>query len=142
MQEYIKASEAVSLFCRISMNAKRDLPIRASEMGMLIFIVKTQEPQTPIQIAAFFKVTKPMVTTMINSLMKKGYLTKQSSDIDKRSFTLIPTDKAKRLVDETYTEYFKSMALLKSNMGQEKFDKLIELLEQANTILAEEKANG
>ncbi len=124
------------------MNAKRTLPIRASEMGMLIFIVKSQDPQMPSQIADFFKITKPMVTTMVNSLIKKGYLTKQNSATDKRSFTLHPTAKAKQLIDETYIEYFKSMAQLDCRMGQEKFDKLIELLELANIILSEEKYNG
>lgn len=58
MQEYIKGAEVVSLFCRINMNAKRSLPIRASEMGLLILIVKSAEPQSPVQIQAVCLVTQ------------------------------------------------------------------------------------
>lgn len=137
MQEYVKDAEAVSLFCRIHMNTKRNLPIRASEMGMLILIVKSTEPQTPVQIAEFFKVTKPMVTTMINSLVKKGYLERKPSTTDRRSFTLEPTEQAVRLVEETYSEYFKTMECLKIKMGCEKYNHFIELMELANDVLLE-----
>lgn len=138
MKEYIKGAEAVSLFCRINMNTKHDLPIRASEMGLLILIVKSEEPQTPVQIAEFFKVTKPMISTMVNSLVKKGYLFKTPSSTDRRSFTLRPTEQAISLVEEAYSEYFKTMEQLKTQMGCDKYNQLIELIELANNILTED----
>ena len=141
MQDYAKDAEAISLFCRINMNAKRELPIRASEMGMLILIVKSGISQTPIKIAEFFKVSKPMVTAMAASLLKKGYLLKTPSEEDKRSFTLSPTAKAIELVEQTYSEYYKTVEMLKVKMGEKEYDKLIELLVRANNILLEEK-NG
>lgn len=137
MQEYVRGAEAVSLFCRIHINTKRDLPIRASEMGMLILIVKSAEPQSPVQIAEFFKVTKPMITTMVNALVQKGYLIKKPSSTDRRSFTLQPAEQAVRLVEETYSEYFKTMNMLKQRMGCEKYNHLIELIELANDVLSE-----
>jgi len=124
------------------MNTKRNLPIRASEMGMLILIVKSEACQTPIKIAEFFKITKPMVTTMANSLIKKGYLVKNPSTTDRRSFTLLPTDQAVSLVAGAYSEYFKTMERLKTQMGIEKYSNLIELIEQANNILLEDNKNG
>lgn len=135
----IAGAEAVSLFCRLNINAKKNLPIRSSEMGLLIFVVKSEGSVTPVMASDFFKVTKPMVTTMVNALSKKGYLTKLQSPADKRSFTLYPTEKAVQLVEETYTEYFKNMSYLKSAMGQKKYDKMIALLELANYILLEDK---
>lgn len=141
MQDYAKDAEAISLFCRINMNAKRELPIRASEMGMLIFIVRSEVSQSPIKVAEFFKVSKPMVTTMAAALLKKGYLLKIPSEEDKRSFTLSPTAKAIELVEQTYSEYYKTVQMLKMKMGERRYDKLIELLGIANSILLEEK-NG
>ncbi len=141
MRDYGKDAEAISLFCRINMNAKRELPIRASEMGMLILIVKSEIVQTPIKVAEFFKVSKPMVTAMTASLLKKGYLLKTPSEEDKRSCTLSPTAKAIEIVEQTYAEYYKTVEMLKLKMGEEKYDKLIELLDMANNILLEEK-NG
>ena len=55
MDDIIKASKQVSLFCR--MNMKRDFPILSSEMGTLIYLDKTEEEKAPHAIAKFFKVT-------------------------------------------------------------------------------------
>lgn len=142
MDNLIKASEQISLFCRINVNTKRELPIRSSEMGMLIYLVKTEEEKTPNGVARFFRFTKSMATNMVTSLSTGGYLEKKQSETDKRSILLIPTDKAVKLVEDTYEEYFKTMSLLKTRMGEDKFSELLTLLETANNILLEEKDNG
>ena len=139
MEQFIKGAEEVTLFCRINMNIKRELPIRASEIGMLIYLVKSEEPINSIKIAEFFKVTKPNVTAMVNSMLKKEYIIKEQSKLDKRSFILKPTQKAIDLVEETYDEYFKTMKLLSDKMGENDYKELIELLGKANNILLEEK---
>lgn len=142
MKEIIQAADQISLFCRMNINIKKELPIRSSEMGMLIYLVKGEGEKTPMGVARFFKTSKAMATNMVSSLTKKGYIKKEQSKYDKRCFLLVPTEKAILLVDETYEEYFKSMLLLKNKMGEEEFQKLIALLEKANHILLEEKANG
>ncbi len=140
MQDYINAAEQISLFCRININTKKELPIRSSEMGLLIYLVKSDGEKTPMGAARFFKVTKAMATNMVTALVKQGYLTKEQSDTDKRSFILIPSEKAIALVEATYTEYFKTMALLKDKMGTNDFNSLISMLEKANNILLGGKA--
>lgn len=142
MDELIKASEQISLFCRLNTNTKRELPIRSSEMGMLIYLVKTDEENTPNGVARFFRFTKSMATNMVTSLSAKGYIEKKQSETDKRSFLLIPSDKAIQLVEGTYKEYFKMMSILKTNMGEEKFNELLSSLKTANDILLEEINNG
>lgn len=142
MDKLIKSSKQISLFCRLNLNTKQELPIRSSEMGMLIYLVKTEEEKTPNAVAKFFKVTKSMATNMATSLLNNSYIEKIQSEADKRSFLLIPTDKAIRLVEDTYEEYFRTMSLLESKMGEQKFDEFIRLLETANEILLEEKNNG
>lgn len=142
MDRMIQISEQISLFCRLQMNAKRKLPIRSSEMGMLIYLVKTDGKKTPNAAAKFFNITKAMATNTVTSLLNNGYIVKKQSDIDKRSYLLIPTDKAIDLVNDTYTDYFKMISMLESKMGENKFYELIQLLETANNILLEEKNNG
>lgn len=136
----IKGAEAVSLFCRLNINTKRDLPVRSSEMGLLILIVKSQAPVTSIMAADFFKVSKPMIATMVAALFKKGYLKKMPSADDKRSYILRATDKAVLLVEEAYQEYFRVMELLSAKMGKD-YETLVELLDQANRALLEAKEN-
>jgi len=142
MQKLIHAAEQISLFCRININTKRDLPIRSSEMGLLIYLVKADGEKTPMGVSRFFKVTKAMATNMVSSLAKQGYLTKQQSNEDRRSIVLMPTGQAVDLVESTYTEYYKTMALLEKKMGESEFLTLIHLLERANTVLLEDKSNG
>lgn len=142
MQDYINAAEQVSLFCRININTKRNLPIRASEMGLLIYLCKTDGEKTPMGAARFFKVTKANATNMVSSLVRQGYLQKEQSREDRRSFLLVPTEKAMDLVERTYMEYYKIMEKLKENMGNRDFETFISLIEKANSILLEENVNG
>lgn len=139
MEDLLQGAEVISLFCRININTKRDLPIRASEMGLLIFLVKSEEPITSLQAAEFFRVSKPMVAAMVNSLEKKGYLTRGSYKNDRRRFTLLPTDKAVMLVEETWCKYYKTMETLQKGLGKEDFEQLIELIDRANAIILEER---
>ncbi len=142
MNGLMKGAEIISLFCRININAKKVLPIRSSEMGMLIFLVKEPGEHTPLQISEFFKVTKPMITAMVHSLIKKDYVIKVPSQVDKRSFTVKPTGKAILLVNETYDEYCKNIQLLKDGLGIKKFENLTGLINEANKILLGGKDNG
>lgn len=141
-KEIIKGAEAVSLFCRLNINARKNLPIRSSEMGLLILTVKSEAPVTPLMAADFFKVKKPMITVMTAALCKDGYLTKVPSPEDGRSFTLAPTEKAAILVEKTYREYFRTLELLLNKMGEADFYMFIDLIEKANGVLLEDRSNG
>ncbi len=118
MDKMIESSKQESLFCRLNLNTRRDLPIRSSEMGMLIYLVKTDEVKTPYAAAQFFHVTKAMATNMATSLSSKGYIEKRQLKTDRRSYELIPTAKAVRLVEETYHDYFKTMSFLETRLGK------------------------
>lgn len=141
-QSYIQASDVFSLFCRLNLCTKTELPIRSSEMGLLIYIVKSESPISSLQAAQFFKVSKPMIATMVRSLVSKGFLQKQFSTVDKRSYVLVPTVAAKDLIEQTSADYYKTMRILEENMGSKDFNQMLELLHRANTILLEEKTNG
>lgn len=140
MKEHIIACEdAISRFCRLQLNIKRAMPIRASEMGVLIYIEKSDKQATPLMISNFFGIAKPSVTDMVNSLVKKDYLIKIPSEIDRRSYTLGVTPKGHELLETTYKEYFKGIETLEERMGYEEFKLFTQLLEKANNILSEER---
>ena len=133
------SADAIAMFCRLQMNVKRDIPIRSSEMGALIFTQRYNAPITPLMLSNFFKIAKPSVTSMINSLIKKEYLIKIPSPTDGRSYTVSITESGTELVESTYNEYFKTIERLKEKMGQKEFSLFIELIKKANNILSEEK---
>ncbi|MBQ9072828.1 MAG: MarR family transcriptional regulator [Bacilli bacterium] len=135
MEKYLKANVVFSKFSRDYMALKKDLPIRPSEMGVLNIITKREGLFTPVMIADLLEVTKPMVANHISVLEEKGYITKQYSENDKRSFYIIPTDKAKKLVEEAETKLNKKLINLEKKLGSKRFDELIKILEEAKSYL-------
>jgi DNA-binding MarR family transcriptional regulator len=134
-QDLINSADTIGMFCRLHLNTRRNIPIRPSEMGVLIYTQKQSIPVTPLMISQSFKIAKPSVTAMVNALIKNDYLLKEPSTIDKRSYTLKTTEKGNKLLDVTFVEYIKSMELLKEKMGDSKFNQFIELMQVANSIL-------
>lgn len=135
--DLIQSAEEIGIFCRLNMNIKKDIPIRSSEMGVLIYIYKQGETTTPIMISQFFKIKKPSVTSQVNALIKQGFIEKASSLTDRRSYYLKVTYKGTLLVNSTFEEFFKLVKILKEKMGEEHFNSLIEYIKQANSILGE-----
>ncbi|PKM56901.1 MAG: MarR family transcriptional regulator [Firmicutes bacterium HGW-Firmicutes-3] len=138
-EKIILAAEEIAMFCRLQMYVKKGLPIRSSEMGVLIYLHKQNEAVTPLMISNFFQIAKPSVTAMINELIKKDYLIKVPSSTDGRSYTVSSTVKGQELVASTHDEYFKAIAMLEDKMGNIDFELFIQLIQKANTILGEEK---
>lgn len=135
MEKYLKVNIVFSKFSRKYMELKKDLPVRPSEMGVLNIITKREGLFTPAMIAELLEVTKPMVANHISVLEEKGYIIKQYSETDKRSFYVIPTDKAKKLVIETETKLNKKLIRLEEKLGTKKFEELILTLEEARLYL-------
>ena len=135
MDKYLNANVVFSKFSRDYMALKKDLPIRPSEMGVLNIIIKREGLFTPIMIAELLEVTKPMVASHISVLEKKRYITKEYSKNDKRSFYVIPTSKAKKLVLETESKLNEKLINLEKKLGTSRFDELIKTLEEAKNYL-------
>lgn len=135
MDKYFNANAIFSIFSRDYMELKKDLPIRPSEMGVLNIITKREGVFTPLVIAEFLGVSKPMITTHITALEKKGYIVKEYSKDDKRSFYVIPTNKAKNLVETTEIKMKNYLQQLETLLGKEKFATLVDLLNDTNKIL-------
>lgn len=142
MQYHTHDLDVISAFCRLNMNTRKELPIRPSEMGLLILVVTSEEQLTPVEAAHYFQISKPMVTAMVRSLLKAGYIVKHPSAVDGRSYRLVATQQGADLVAETFGAYSQTMQTLIKGMGKKDYEALIVLLEKANQILLEEKNNG
>jgi len=138
-KEIRQAADTIALFCRLQMVLKKNLPVRSSEMGVLIFVDQQKEQVTPLMVSHFFQIAKPSVTTIINELVKHEYLTKEPSQEDKRSYSVSLTDKGCELVKKTHQEYFRMIELLRSDLGEKDFALFIDLLERSNQILSRER---
>lgn len=141
MDKYLNANIIFSKFSKGYMELKKELPIRPSEMGVLNIIVQREGQFTPVMIAELLDVSKPMITAHITVLEKKGYIKKEYSKEDKRSFYVTPTDKAIGLVKVTAEKTERHLQYLETKLGAEAFETLLNILNDSNKILSEMKGD-
>ena len=139
MDKYMNANAVLSKFARDYMALKKDLPIRPSEMAVVNIITKRDGDFTPLAIAELLGVSKPMIAAHIAVLEKKGYIFQETSELDRRSFYVHPTEKAKALADEFEEKQAQILKRIESSIGKDSFDELIRLLEKTQTVLDEMK---
>lgn len=142
MDKYTSANAVFSKFCNGYMELKKELPVRPSEMGVLNIIVQREGFFTPLMIAELLGVSKPMVTAHITALEKKGYIKKEYSKEDKRSFYVIPTDKATELVKTTAEKTSRYLQQIEATLGEQTFEILINILSDTNKILTKVKGDN
>ncbi len=66
--------------------------LSSSEYFCLECIYLMEKP-TITQFANFLDISSPNATYKVKQLIKKGFITKERSEKDKREFTLVPTEK-------------------------------------------------
>lgn len=135
LNQFLMANAELSKFCRNYMELKKGLPIRPSEMGVLNIITETPGPHTSVLLAELLGVSKPMIAAHLSVLIKKGYIMKQQSPDDKRSFYILPTKKALALVASAKKDLNQQLEQLVQKLGQSEFDTLVRLITDANQIL-------
>lgn len=135
------ANAIFSKFARDYMALKKVLPIRPSEMAVLNIIIQHPTPHTPLMIAERLGVSKSMVTAHIRALEKDGYIQKEASGKDKRSFYVLPTAKAKELADRFNTSQIAHLKRMEQALGCADFDRLTALLDCAQKTLETVKEN-
>jgi len=133
--QMIEDADIVSRFCRYQLTSKRNLPIRSSEMGLLVFVSKQEEYVSPLAISEFFKIAKPTVTGMVKRMIKANYLLKISSPNDHRSYRLLMTPLGRDLVEKALNDYLSSIEQLRIRLGKEDYQCLVSLLNKANKVL-------
>ena len=131
------AAMNVALFCRLNLNKKCCIPIRHSEMGVLIYANLAKEPVTPVTISNQFGITKPSATAILKILKEHEYIEHCPSQVDGRSYTITVTEKGKKLIETACNEYTKSIELIRTKMGTKDFEQLLHLICKANAILKE-----
>lgn len=139
MDKYAEANVVLSKFCKGYMELKKDLPIRPSEMAVLNIIVQRSGRFTPLTIAELLDVSKSMITAHISVLERKGYITKEQSKEDRRSFYVVPTEKAVDLVATAGAATRKQLEYMKNELGTDNYERLLGILSEANKILTNKR---
>lgn len=141
MDKYIEDNIILSKFCKGYMELKKDLPIRPSEMAVLNIIVQREGRFTPLMIAELLEVSKPMITAHITALENKAYIKKDYSNDDKRSFYVVPTKKAEKLVEQAAQKMQNQIKHIENELGKDNYEKLLIFLKDTNKILSNMKGD-
>ena len=139
MNKHMGANTVFSKFSRDFTELKNYLPIRPSEMGLLNIVTRRKRDLTPLALAEIMAVSKPMIAAHIQALEKKGYIFKEQSSEDKRSFFVRPTEKAVALCAEYEKRQTERIIALESELGEADFDELVRLADKAQRIIREMK---
>lgn len=124
----------MNTFCRNFINRKIEIPIRSSDMGLLIYISQNIQV-TPTDAKNYFAVSKPMIASMVKRLLQGEYIYKKSNLNDSRSSFILLTDKGNDLVEKSFYSYTRFMKELKDIMGTIEYNKLMDSLEAANNAI-------
>lgn len=134
MDKYMSANIIFSKFSRNYMELKKELPIRPSEMAVLNIITQRGGKYTPLMIAELLGVSKPMITAHIQVLLQKGYIFKEASTDDKRSFYVLPTEKAIELTDSYKIKQADYLKTIEESLGEDDFNELVRMLDKTLPI--------
>ena len=114
----------------------------AQEIDFLFRIALSEEPLTPRQITNAMGISKTIVSRLTDHLESKGFICKEASASDRRSYCIRITGAGKDEIDRMYYYYLDPLYTLQKNMKKEKFETLFQLIREANEILSSQKNKG
>ncbi len=97
---------------------------------------------TSSRIADVLKVSRPAVTQKINELVKKGYVIRTQSEIDKRVYYLKTNPNMDYYNKKDRSDEFRAIKILIDKYGEAEAFKLCEMIEFLSDMLFYEKTKG
>lgn len=104
----------------------------AQELDLLSRVQMSEKRLTPHALCESMGISRPLGSRLIENLEQKGFLLKEVSDTDRRSYFLKITEKGGQVLKETYTYYLEPVYRLRRNLGEEKFGNLARLIRESN----------
>lgn len=133
--DMMEIMQDIRLFASLHIrHSKKEGITTAQEMDLLSRIVFSKTPLTPHELTSQMGLCKSAVSRLIDHLEKKGFLMKQQSELDKRSYVILITEKGNQELDQTYRYYLEPVYHLKNVMGEEAFELLVNQIKTANQL--------
>ena len=133
-----RAARAIGRFCRLNIKGRSNKSLSPGETAILFYLFSENTMHTSVEAASYFMVSKPAISKIVTSLEQKGLISKKKSETDARVIELQLNDKGEDIARSVIESFEKTTDLLKSMIGEDDFDRFIEIIEKANVIIAEE----
>ena len=129
-------------FKRIEFRFMPDSELNMGELMVLGSFMKNNDADENIciqHVQRRLNVTKPAISQILNSLEKKGYISREIDHSDRRKFIINPTPKGYEVMlsNKKHTDFF--IAEIVSRFGEENTNQLIDLFERFHAICNEIK---
>lgn len=122
-------------FCRIFQRDMANMPIRASQFAVLNIMCTTPGPHMPVMLAETLGVSKAMISMHVAALIERGLVVRVPSPEDGRSVYVMPSKQGKVLFNKISRKNNEKINLIKSQLGEKKFDVFVKLIAQVNQII-------
>ena len=116
---------------------ERDGSLSAME-GFSLEVIKMLNQPTVSQFADFLNISQSNATYKVNNLIKKGYLERQNSQVDRREYHLVLSEKYYRYMALLTSYELQVVERMKERFSPEDVDKLDEMLRVISTELMPE----
>lgn len=117
------------------------LPVRKNAMVLLMFLhhhhhlAAESQGLQPSELGELLKLTRPTVTTLVNSLEEHGFVERINNDEDRRVVFVRPTEKGVSLVKQVQEGFARSIKEIMDHLGLEDGRELIRITRKVRRFL-------
>lgn len=137
----VEKMQDIRLFSRLLIRrSSKSHEMPSQHLELLSQLAVSKENMTPMSLSKSMGLNKTIISRIIDTLNKSGYLIKTRDENDKRSYFVSITELGREQIDDIYKHYLGPIYDLRRKLGEKEFYELIYLIEKSNTkILEEEK---
>ncbi len=137
MDRLMRMAQSVAIFRSIHLKSSLNMLADSSDYRVLIMVFHFDGGNgiRPNQLADHFHCTRPYISKIVKSLIRKGFLLKMPDEADGRSYYLQCSSSGGKIVEEIMDDYLKITKKLYDGLGKRKSTQLIALLEESTRIL-------
>lgn len=137
--DMLEKMQDIRLFASLHIKRKKGGITSTQELDILSRIILSEKLLTPLELTAMTGLSKSAVSRLIEHLERGGFLSKQYNSNDRRSYSLLITEKGNQEMKETYQHYLAPIYKLRRMIGEERFESLTTQIREANHILLQDK---
>lgn len=125
--------QEIKLFSRLLINrSSKEDEMPSQHLELLSCLAIRDEKMTSIKLSKVMGLDKTIISRIIDTLSKSGYLTKTKDENDKRSYFISITKEGREKLDSMYAHYLGPIYELRRKLGEEEFEKIMLYIEKCN----------